>query len=393
MKDYDKPLLNKHGRPLRILQAGAHHCIRCIKKARALQKAGYEVYGMGEMLAHGTGFYNTYGIWQTQKQFQETLKLHIENGIDIIEWNNEPDHPATWAREVINSCGKEDEIKLVTDLHDLDCIRKDIIPLPEREMFNDSDAFIYASQPIQEQVNKLHQVTKPNTVMYSYCNEGIVEYDPQKINERRGLVYEGGANPPDDQAMNAQYSYRNLYAIFKQLVEMGNEVSLYCGNLGAFQTHQNIGAVAYPPTPYEKLMEELIKYKYGIVVFNNEDGLKNQVNFTLTNKAQEYLQAGVPSIVCWAPETAKYTQKHGIGFNFEHIDHIGNLEEVIPQEAYLEVMQTIQTKRTELVMENFIWRLENLYAELLGLEKKGVTEEIKQLNIFEFGKEDVMSLL
>jgi hypothetical protein len=373
MKDYEKPLL-RDGKPLRILQAGAHHCIRCIKKARALQKVGYEMHGMGRQLA-------------------QTIKRYVIAGIDIIEWNNEPDHPVSWIREILDDMGKSDEVKLVTDLHDLDSIRKDVIPIPERLMFNDSDAFIYAAQPIQEQINLLHQVTKPNTVMYSYCNEGLVNYEPEKIAERKGCVYEGGANPPDDESMNAQYAYRYLYDIFKQIVEMGNELSLYCGNLGAFQTHQNIGAVVYPPTPYDKLMEELIKYKYGIIVFNNEDGTKNQVNYTLTNKAHEYLQAGLPSICCWAPETEKYTQKHGIGFNFEHIDHIGNLEETITQEAYLEVVETIQTKRQDLVMENFIWRLENLYAGLLGLEKKGVPEEIRQLSLFEFGEEDVLSLL
>ncbi len=392
MKDYEKPLL-RNDRPLRILQAGAHHCIRCIKKARALQKAGYELHGMGEMLAHGTGFYDTYSIWQTQRQFQKTLKRYIEGGIDIIEWNNEPDHPVTWIRQILDDMGKSDEVKVVTDLHDLDSIRKDIIPIPERQMFNDSDAFIYAAVPIQEQINILHQVTKPNIVMYSYCNEGVVEYEPEKMNERKGCVYEGGANPPDDKAVNAQFAYRYLYDIFKRIVEMGNELSMYCGNLGAFQTHQNIGAVVYPPTPYDKLMEELIKYKYGIIVFNNEDGLKNQVNYTLTNKAHEYLQAGVPSVCCWVPETQKYTQKHGIGFNFEHLDHVGNLEENISPESYLEVWETIQTKRRELVMENFVWRLENLYAGLLGLEKKGIPEEIKQLNTFEFGEEDTISLL
>jgi hypothetical protein len=93
------------------------------------------------------------------------------------------------------------------------------------------------------------------------------------------------------------------------------------------------------------------------------------------------------------PETQKYTQKHGIGFNFEHLDHVGNLEENISPESYLEVWETIQTKRRELVMENFVWRLENLYAGLLGLEKKGIPEEIKQLNTFEFGEEDTISLL
>jgi len=392
-RDFDKPILNKRGEPLKILEIGAHHCIRCIKKARALQTLGYEIHGSGEMLAHGTGFYNTYNVWQTKKQLQNMIRLYVNQGIDIIEYNNEPDHPVSWIREVLDDMGKTGEVPLVTDLHDLDCIRKDIIPIAERRMFNDSDALIYAAMPIRESVNQLHQVTKPNTVMYSYCNEGIIEYDPNHISQRGACVYEGGANPPDDEALNQQFAYRYLYEIFKQIVEMGNELHLFCGNLGAFQTHQNIGAVAYPPTPYEKMMEELVKFKYGLCIFNNEDGEKNQVNFTLTNKAQEYLQAGLPSIVCWAPETEKYTQKHNIGFCFEHVDKIGNLDQTITQDMYLEVMDNISKKRKELVMENFIWKLENLYAGLLNVDRKSIPENIKQLNIFEFGEEDINNLL
>ena len=103
----------------------------------------------------------------------------------------------------------------MVDLHDLDSIRKGFIPKEERMMFNYSDAVIYVSQPIQEITNKLHQYDKPNIVLYSYCNKGIVDYDPSLIGQRKGLVYEGGANPPQDQAQNQMYAYRNIYNIIK----------------------------------------------------------------------------------------------------------------------------------------------------------------------------------
>jgi hypothetical protein len=56
-------------------------------------------------------------------------------------------------------------------------------------------------------------------------------------------------------------------------------------------------------------------------------------------------------------------------------------------------MSNIKTKRKELVMENFSWRLENLYAEILGVEKKGIPDKIKEINIFEFGEDDISRLL
>ena len=56
-------------------------------------------------------------------------------------------------------------------------------------------------------------------------------------------------------------------------------------------------------------------------------------------------------------------------------------------------MENIKVKRKELVMENYIWRLENLYAGLLGVKKKNIPENIKKLSIFEYGKKDTEMLL
>jgi len=37
-------------------------------------------------------------------------------------------------------------------------------------------------------------------------------------------------------------------------------------------------------------------------------------------------------------------------------------------------------------MERFIWKLENLYAEVLGVEKKQVPDDILELSRKEYGK-------
>ena len=322
MIDYNKPL-TKDGKPLNILFAAAHWCIRNYKEALSLRKLGYTVHGLGEVLSYGTDTLETYSTWKKETQFKNAIKMYVDYGIDIIHYGNEPDHPVKWIREVLKDMNRED-VKIVVDCHDLDSIRKKTIPIPERELFNNADGIIYVSIPIQEITNKLHTVTKPNTVLYSYCNEGMITYNEEDIPKRKGLVYEGGANPPTDTMLNRDYSYRSLYGIMKKLVEMGNEVHMFCGNLGAFDTYQGTGAVLYPPTPYDKMMEGLVNFKYGIVVFNNEDGTKDQVNYTLTNKEHEYLQAGLPCIACWCPETMKHVNKHNIGFTFSHIEEISN---------------------------------------------------------------------
>ncbi len=387
MIDYDKPILNKRGKPLVLLEAAAHHCVRCIKKSRALQKAGYTVHGMGNRVSYGTDGYETYQVWQNEKQFKSEIKAYIDLGVDVITFDNEPDYPVKWLREVIG----DREIPLVVDLHDLDSIRKNYITKEERHIFNVADGIIYVSQSIQEITNKLHKFDKPNIVLYSYCNEGVVDYDPNLIHERKGVVYEGGGNARDDERQNQVFPYRNLYPIIKKLVDQGWETTMYCGNVSAYNSYQYSGAKLFPPLPYDEMMEKMTKHKYGVLIFNNKDKKQDQVNYTLTNKFFEYVMCGLPSLACWCPESMKLVDKWGVGFTFEDI------EEIIPganfEDKYLEVMDNIEEARKQLVMEHYIWKLEDLYAELLGVEKKGIPENIRKLNEFEYGKEATNKLL
>ena len=291
MISYDKPLLDKSGNPLKILMASSHNCIRVVKEMRALRKLGYTIFGLADKPSYGHDDFDMYSLWghASERQFKTAIKNYIDLGIDCISYHTEPDFPVSWIKEVVG-----DRIPIVVDLHDLDSVRRGFIPKEEREMFNYGDAFVYVSLPIQKMTNKLHQVTKPNICLYSYCNEDIIKYDEDKISERKGLIYEGGANPPDDEKMNQMFAYRYLYDIIKKLVDMGNETYMYCGNASAYQTYQHTGAVLFPPTLYNEMMQGLIKYKYGLVIFNNEDGKKDQVTFTLTNKMHEYLHCGLP---------------------------------------------------------------------------------------------------
>ena len=386
MTDYEKPILDENGNPLKIALIGMHHCIRVVKRGRALKKVGYEVHGIGNKVPYGIESYDTYHVYKDERQFKNLIKMMIDIGCRILDYSNEPDKPAVWIRQVINEMGVQDKVKLVTDLHDLDSIRRGFIPIDEREMFLAADALIYVSEPIRQRTERLHALNKPTMVLYPYCNKGIIEYNEEDIPKRKGLVYEGGINPVDDVAANQTFPYRNLAWIFRRLVELGNEVHIFCGNMTAYTTLQFIGAVLYPPTDYDEMMQALTKFKYGIHIFNNKEATERQVNLTMTNKLQEYLHAGLPSLTAWCRQSEDYVRKHGIGFTFDDIEDIKDTSQL--ESRYLEVMENIKQKREELVMENFIWSLEGLYAFLLNLPKKKVPEKILDLYKFEYGKDN-----
>jgi len=384
-RNYKDPILNKNGNPLKILMASNHCCVRVIKLLRSLKKIGYKIDGLANKMSYGTEDFDVFATFQNKDQMKNYLRDNKDK-YDLIYYATEPDWPVKVIKDIVGP-----NIPVIADLHDLDSIRREFVPIPEREMFNAADGFIYVSKPIQEKANKLHAVTKPNICLYSYCNEGIVKYDEDKIGERKGLVYEGGINPPNNKEMCAAFPYRSLYDIMKKLVEMRNELHMFCGNLDGYHTYQNIGAVLYPPTDYTKMMEAMTKFKYGVLIFNNKEKTEQQVNLTLTNKEEEYLQCGLPSLACWCEESMKHVKKWKIGFTFNDIEDIGNTSQL--EDKYLTIMDNIKRVRKKLVMEGFIFKLENLMAELLGVGKKGVPKRIENLNIKEYGKEETYRIL
>jgi hypothetical protein len=304
-----------------------------------------------------------------------------------------------WAKDVIRDMGKEDEVKLVYNAHDLDNVRRGFIPIPERKAFNSADAIIYVSDPIEKICNDLHSVSVPTMVLYNYPTQDMIDMvkvDWDNLEKKLpSLVYEGGVNAIGDtddiRHLNTVFKYRNLFPIFKQLVEQGNEVHVLPGNLDAFQTGQHIGATLYPPMNFDDMLKKLTFFKYNLVIFNNEDGKEDQVNFTTPNKLWDGLAAGLPAIGCWCSETEKYIEKHNIGWTFNSVADVGNCSQL--EGLYKEKMIHVRKKRSELIFERQIWRNENLYADILGLEKKGIPNDIKQQSVFEYGQENTDKLL
>lgn len=355
-------VLNKKGEPARILMCAAHTCIRVIKESLALQKRGYIVDVFAGKLSYGLCNFDRVYMWDSQTPDvgirQAKGMLPVVKGLyDIYQWHNEPDFFPGLMRDA--GVGP-----IIIDAHDLDSVRQNMITVDEVEMFRASSGAVHVSKPVHDWAVKIHNYTKPTTILYSFCNEGIVDYNEEDDTKRQGIVYEGGANPPDHD-LGESFRYRSLYPICKQIVEMGNSLSMFIGNGDAVVPYSDIGATIYPPTQYEEMMKQMIKFKWGLVAFNNADKTQRQTNWTLTNKEKEYVMCGLPIIVFGADETARLVSEMGIGIVLDNLDDLGCVDERFGN-IYPQLKKNVDAARKTMTMENNIWVLENLYRSVIN---------------------------
>jgi hypothetical protein len=344
-----------NGEPIRILHVGHHFCIRNIKQCRALKKKGYKIDALTNRISYGTDEYERVMFYHNVKQFRAMLE-EVKDWYDIIQVANEPD----WMLVSAYNVGCKN---LVHDCHDLDSIRINMANLDEIRVFKYADAVIFVSKPIEKFAKELYDFDMPSAVLYHYCNEDVIEYPPADESFRSGLVYEGGANPPQHEEQTP-FKYRSLYGHFRKLVEMGNEVHMYIGNIDGFETYQDIGAFVRPPTHYDTMMKELVNYKWGALIFNNENLDQAQTNFTTMNKAYEYITAGLPIIAMGAPEQVRVLEKYGVVLDFKKTEDIGNIEKNYGH-LYPELKANVDKARKMLTMERHINIVENLYNKVL----------------------------
>lgn len=354
-----------NGEPIRILHIGHHFCIRNIKQMRALKKKGYEIDALTNRIAYGTEGYDRIFYYHTKEQYRAVLN-DIKDWYDIIQVANEPD----WMLVVAYNVGCKN---LVHDCHDLDSVRLKMANLDEIRVFNKcADGIIFVSEPIQEFAKNLYDFKVPSTVLYHFCNDDVLEvYPPEGFDEsmRHGIVYEGGANPPWQEVQNP-FVYRSIYRHFKKLVEMGNEVHMFIGNMDGFESFQDIGAFVRPPTHYDDMMKNMCEFKWGALIFNNENLDQPQVNLTTMNKAYEYIACGLPIIAMGAPEQVRVLEKYGVVLDHKKTEDIGNIEQQYGH-LYPELKANVEKARKLLTMERHIHKVEDLYnAVLYGNKRK-----------------------
>lgn len=367
-------VLNKDGKPLRILVVGNHFCIRIIKQAIALKKRGYQVDAFTGKYAYGLENFDRVFHYLGESSFMEVtvrqfnaMATFLKDHYDIFHYHNEPDYPVRFLKAC--GCGP-----IVYDCHDLDSVRQNVVMADEVLAFKCSDAAVFVSKPVADWGVKLHKYKKPYTILYHFCNDGTVDYNSADDAVRHGIVYEGGANPPQVYEVGA-FKYRGLYDLSKKIVEMGNDLTMYIGNMDAVGPYSDFGAHIFPPTVYPDMMRGLTKHKWGWCGFDNSDGKQRQVNMTLTNKMFEYITAGLPVIVYGAQETARLVNELGVGFSVNDLEELGNVETNYGS-LYPTLKANVERVRKTLMMEKHVWKIENLYREIL--EKREVPEVTEQ---------------
>jgi len=318
----------------------------------------YEIHGLAKQVSYGTNELDTFSFYHNEKQFKNMIK---ELDADIYIHSNEPCRQINWIREA------RPNANILLDAHDLDSIRVDAMPVEEHRAITNTDGILFVSRETQDFILDLHThqlIGKPVDYLEHYCNEEFLtsEFNPSgSFTQRRGLVYEGGVQSPPYK--EPHYQYRQLYRLFKILVENGNELHIMAGNPDVYATFQNIGAFVYPVQDYPNLMKAMTNQRWGLIVWNNPKGDQRQVNLTRTNKEQEYLACGLPIIVLDAPATAEYVKEKNIGIVFKNIEDI---KPEILDEAYPEVKKNVDALRPDLPMEKHIYKLENLISAIIA---------------------------
>jgi len=347
-----EPLCKKDdGELVKVLMIAVHCCIRVIKESRALKKLGYKLDLLTNRISYGTDEFERIFFYHDKQQLMNILKDEkIREQYQIFHVHNEPDWPVVAAHEA--GCKN-----IIFDCHDLDSVRIRNANLDEIRTMRLASGIVFVSEPVQKFAKELYDFKQPSVVLHHFCNEGIVEYTPEDDLVRKGIVYEGGANPPNTPTM---FKYRSLHPIMKKIVEMGNELYMFIGNGDGFETYQDIGAVVYPPTHYDEMMKEMVKMKWGACMFNNEDLTEPQTNLTTMNKAYEYIAAGLPVLFLGAPHQAELFKPYNISIELKKIEDLGNVEQNFGH-LYPELKSNVDKMRKELVMENNIHIVEELY--------------------------------
>jgi len=354
----------KNGELVRILFAAHHCCIRVHKQLKSLKKLGYEIDILTNSISYGTDAADRIYFYHNKEQFMKVM-AEIGHVYSYVTWHNEPDEQALWLYE--SRKANNHTYLLGQDWHDIDSIRLHRPNKSEVKIFRLLDYFVFVSEPCRKLAEELYDFKQPSTVFAHYCNRDVVSYEPGEEDraKRTGVVYEGGANPPDHLVPPEQrqvFRYRTIYPYFKEAVSNGNDLTLYIGNPPGYMSHQDLGAKVYPPTIYNKMMDGMKSAKWGWVLFGAPDD--PQTKNTTCNKFFEYIKAGCVPICCWCEETERWNEKYQCGINLKHPDELGNIEENFGQ-LYPKLKDRVDEINVKGILdsENHIHIIESLLRE------------------------------
>jgi len=287
----------------RILFVGWHSCIRLVKEAMALKKAGYEVHLLTHAIPTAWNCFDSVTVYYDDTQFCKHLEK-VKDEYDIYHVHNEPNSIVVQTIEHVKGT-------VIFDAHDYDLLRVPGCQDDEILSVLYCDGMINVSQGIDgyiREVFNLDRLGTPSEVIYSWCLEEHLQPDYGHI--RKGIVYEGGYRTPETMGI---FTYRNLFPIVYHLIDQGYEFNLYGNVPDEIRARYNeIGAKAHVAVFYHELLRTLPQYKWGWSGFLNEPR-KNHIQWAMTNKLFEYLACGLPVLTFQTEEQNAFVTENEVG--------------------------------------------------------------------------------
>jgi hypothetical protein len=332
-------------------------CIRVIKESEALKKvANAELhyicrYSNLNGLAHTMSPLYLYKDPEKEFLYQIERAYKITQKIDAFHVHNEPN----WMAVVLKK--NYPKIPLIFDCHDLDLARTGQPGQPEVEALRLADGLIFPSEGYRDLVinqygDALHTKNTPHAVVYSQCNQEIIEFISEVKKLRLpGIVYEGSMRSED----GSKYSYRNFAPLFGELTKEGINVFTYPSNPNVAYEYFQAGCSVMPTLFYIDLMMELTRYDWGFVGGPEPGG---QLNGDMPNKLFEYITAGIPILAMNVPEVEAFIMKYGLGIGVKNVQEIKQV-----YGAHEEYRKNVLDLRSSFPMENQVEKIIKLYEE------------------------------
>lgn len=337
---------------MRVVFASHHCCVRVIKEGLALMKAGVDVVFLQHQVSN-EAFVNLLPVCSFYRDPDEyAFKLSIlSRDADLVHVHNEPDWLGHIAKQVVG------DKPVVFDAHDLNSIRRGEVYPDEQKSMEVCDGFIFPSRPYMDMTVKRYQLTKPCDVIYSMCNDNMLQLD--SLPRVNGIVYEGGITGENQ---GDAFEYRNYVPLAKSLTKQGIPLFLYGLDPELQTEYGNAGAVPMGRLGYFTLLKQISRFDWG---FLGCCVPHPQWETAMPNKLFEYMAAGIPVLALNAGESAKFIKEHGVGIVLDSMEQIGEV-----YAYHWKYRKVVAEKRGQFTMETQTGKILDLYAKVLSAYPK-----------------------
>lgn len=340
---------------MRIGMVSDRQCIRVIKESIALLTLGHKVLGLATKVNFGSNLLDSFNLYSDDISLQRAIKM-LDKSVDIWHCHNEPDKFVRLVKEVTKK-------PVVWDIHDLESIRAGEPPMQDEiDCMNMADGFVHVGDAIRKYTEDLHPVIKdkPGATIHLFVNRPYVQ-DICPSPAWGSFVYEGGLSTEGEKVYpdgSKGYNFRWWYPVFATMIKAGyNVTALAAGEDYSNMVYQSIGVALMPYVPYPVMLNAMQPHGFGLLGAATDFPI---IQYAVPNKLFEYISQGVVPVTINARECAKFVTANECGIVLTSTDHLKEQLEPGPR-----LRQRVLEIRRELIMEDQIHRLVDLYRSLL----------------------------